>query len=151
MPEITDSRNGPCEADAAQPCGPGRRLLVMVYDAIALIALMMAVMALLLMTPLRDQTAFVDFMPTAILFVTWFLYLAWCWRRGLTLGMRAWRVKIEFQGEHQAGWRRYGIRFLVSLVSAACLGLGFVWSLFNPQHLTWHDIASHSRLIRTPK
>ena len=86
----------------AQPCGLGRRLLVMAYDAIALIALMMAVTAILLLTPLRNQTAFLDPMPTLVLLVTWFLYLGWCWRRGLTLGMRAWRVRLVFDSE--PGW-----------------------------------------------
>lgn len=151
MPESPDIGHDTIETESLQACGLGRRILVMAYDALALIALMMVVTALLLMTPLRDQKAFVDVLPTLILFITWYLYLAWCWQQGLTLGMRAWRVKIEFYGERRAGWGRYGLRFLVSLVSAACLGLGFIWSLFDSRQQTWHDMASNSRLVRTPR
>lgn len=151
MPETSGMNSKKTETEPPQPCGLGRRILIMAYDAIALVALMMAVTALLLMTPIGDQTAFVDPLPTVIMFVTWFLYLAWCWRRGLTLGMRAWRVKLVFHGEEKPGWGKYAIRFIVSLASAACLGLGFLSSLFDSEHRTWHDRASDSRLVRTPK
>ena len=123
----------------------------MAYDAIALIALMMAVTALLLMTPVGEQTAFIDPLPTVIMFVTWFLYLAWCWRRGLTLGMRAWRVRLIFYGDKKPGLGTCAVRFIVSLASAACLGLGFLVSLFDSERRTWHDRASNSYLVRTPK
>lgn len=151
MPETTGMNDKNDEGELPLPCGLGRRILVMGYDAMALIALMMAVTALLLMTPIRDQTVFVDPLPTMIMIVIWFVYLAWCWRRGLTLGMRAWRVKLVFDGDSKPGWGRYAIRFIVSLLSALCLGLGFVLCLTDYERRTWHDKASNSRLIRTPK
>jgi uncharacterized RDD family membrane protein YckC len=151
MPENTGMNDKKSDKPSLQPCGLGRRLLIMMYDAIALIALLMAVTALLLLTPLSDQTAFIDPLPTAVVVATWFLYLALCWRRGLTLGMRAWRVRIVFEGEAKPGWGRYALRFIVSLASAACLGLGFLASLLDPEKRTWHDSASRSRLLRTPK
>lgn len=140
------------DSEPPLPCGLIRRFLVMAYDAVAVIALMMLVTALLLLTPLSDQKAFVDPLPTAIMMLTWFLYLAWCWRRaGLTLGMRAWRVKLVFEDVPTPGWGRCLARFLVSLVSAAALGLGFAWCLFNPERRAWHDLVSKSALVRTPK
>ena len=78
----------------------------------------------------------------------WFFYLAWFWRRGMTVGMRAWRVRIEQDDGGKPGWIRCLVRFLVALVSAACLGLGFWWSLFDPGKRTWHDMASRTRLLR---
>jgi len=123
----------------------------MAYDAVAVIALMMAVTALLLFTPLSRQTALQDPRPTLVLFATWFFYLAWCWRHGgLTLGMRAWRVRLGFDGGDTPGWGRCLLRFAVSLLSAAALGLGFMWALFDREHRTWHDIASRSILVRQP-
>ena len=119
----------------------------MTYDAIAVVAVLMAVTALSLMTPLRDQKAFVDPLPTLVLLLSWYLYLALCWR-GLTLGMRAWRVRLVFAEDQQPGWGRLAVRFLVSLASAACLGLGFISGLFDPRQRTWHDRASKSWLVR---
>lgn len=122
----------------------------MVYDAIAVITLMMAVTAVALFTPLANQTALKDPLPTLLLMTIWFLYLAWCWRRGgLTLGMRAWRVRLVFDGGTVPGWGRCLVRFAVSLVSAAAVGAGFFWSLFDKRRRTWHDLASGSVLLRT--
>ena len=121
------------------------------YDAVAVIALMMAVTALALLTPLRHQTALKDPLPTLLLLLTWFLYLAWCWRAGMTVGMRAWRVRLVFDDGEKPGWTRCLLRFTISLASAATLGLGFVWSLFNAERRSWHDLASRSRLVRIPR
>jgi uncharacterized RDD family membrane protein YckC len=134
------------------PCGLGRRLLVIGYDAVAVIALMMAVTAVTLFTPLGKQTALKDPLPTALFLIVWFLYLAWCWRHGgITLGMRAWRTQLLFEDGAVPGWGRCLLRFLVSLLSAAVAGLGYLWALFDPQRRTWHDLASRSVLIRTAK
>ena len=149
MPETIHNKN--MDHDITEPCGLGRRLMVMVYDAIVLIAIMMAVTAFLLLTPLRDQSAMIDPAPTLIMILTWYLYLALCWKKGLTLGMRSWRVRLVPDDSTPVGWGRSATRFVVSLLSAGCLGLGFFWSLFHPEQKTWHDLASKSRLVRTKK
>ena len=152
MPENRHQSAEEANQQEILPCGLLRRLLIMAYDAIAVIALMMLVTALLLFTPLRTQTAFIDPLPTGIMILTWFLYLAWCWRRaGLTLGMRAWRVRLVFENGTKPGWGRCILRFVVSLASAAAFGIGFIWCLFNPRRQSWHDIATNSSMIRTPK
>ena len=138
--------------EARSPCGLGRRLLIMFYDAVAVLALMMALTALLLLTPLREQTVMRDPLPTAIMAATWFFYLARCWRQGgETLGMRAWRCKLVFADGKAPSWGACLLRFVVSLVSAAVLGLGFIWSLFDARRRTWHDMATHSQLLRLPR
>lgn len=150
MPDQPDSAAANQQAADLQPCGLPRRLLVMFYDAVAVTALLMAATAILLLTPLRDQVSFRDVTPTAIDILVWFLYLAWCWRHGgVTLGMRAWRVRLVSDTGEQPGWGQCVARFAVSLVSAASLGLGFAWSLFEPGARTWHDMASRTRLVRT--
>ena len=149
MPENTDRQAETENAPVPVPCGLGRRILVMFYDAIAIVALMMAVTALSLLTPLREQMVLLDPIPTVLMALTWFLYLAWCWRRnGLTLGMRAWRVQLIFDDGKRPGWGRCLLRFVVSLASATLLGMGFIWCLLNPQRRSWHDLVSGSYLIR---
>jgi len=32
-----------------------------------------------------------------------------------------------------------------------CVGLGFIWSLFDKQKRSWHDIYSDTQLVRIPK
>jgi len=133
----------------APPCNLGRRLLIMAYDAVAVIALLMLTTALAMAAGFRELSPLRDPAYAAALLLTWFAYLAWCWHcGGMTLGMRAWRVRIEHVSGGRPGWGACGGRFLVSLLSAAAAGLGFLWSLFDPQRRCWHDIVSQTRLVR---
>ena len=77
-------------------------------------------------------------------------YFVWCWRtRRATLGMRAWNVHIETDNGQPPDWTQATGRALSALVSWGCLGLGFWWCLFHAQKLAWHDLWSHTRLVRT--
>jgi uncharacterized RDD family membrane protein YckC len=150
MPENTEPATDPASLKSNSPCGLGRRVLVMAYDAVAVIALMMAVTAVLLFTPLSRQTALKDPLPTILMLLTWFFYLGLCWRRGgMTLGMRAWKVRLVFNDATLPGWGRCLVRFIVSLISAAALGMGFFWCLIDAKRRSWHDLATGSQLIRT--
>lgn len=82
---------------------------------------------------------------------TWGYFLA-SWRRGgQTLGMRAWRLRLlDLQG-NAPGWTALNLRFALALLSWAAAGLGFVWSLFDPERRTWHDLGSRTVLVRLPK
>jgi len=131
------------------PCGLFRRFLIMIYDAVVVVALLMLATTLAMLVGMENYTAVKDPVYTAGLVMLWFIYLGWCWHKGgMTLGMRAWRVRIENESGSHPGWGQCLRRFLVSLVSAAFAGLGFVWSLFESERKTWHDLASRTRLVR---
>lgn len=124
----------------------------MVYDSLAVLALLLLATSAAMLAGFRDVTAGHDALFTAWLLLVWFLYLAWCWRSGgMTIGMRAWRVSIERNDGGRPGWGQCLLRFLVSLLSATALGIGFAWSLFNRKRLCWHDMASGTRLWHLPK
>ena len=134
----------------SRPCGLLRRLMIMVYDLVIIMALLMLAATLALLAQLGDKTAFRDPGYTAYLLAVWYLYLAWCWHKGgLTLGMRAWRVRIIDNNGNRPGWAQCAIRFLFSLLSATALGAGFIWSLFEKEKRCWHDIVSGTRLVRS--
>jgi uncharacterized RDD family membrane protein YckC len=144
----------PCVSNQADrqaaACGLWRRLLIMLYDSVAVIVLLMATTALAMLAGFRELSVAQDPLYAAALLLTWFLYLGWCWRRGgMTLGMRAWRVRIERVGGGLPGWGRCAGRFLASLLSAAPAGLGFWWSLCDRDRRCWHDRLSKTRLVRT--
>jgi uncharacterized RDD family membrane protein YckC len=134
---------------SGSPCSLLRRLAIIVYDSIVVISLLMLATMLAMLAGFGGRTAMKDPIYTAYLLAVWFLYLAWCWHKGgMTVGMRAWRVKIEDKDGHRPGWGMSALRFLVSLVSAALAGLGFLWSLIDAGKRTWHDILSGTRLVR---
>jgi uncharacterized RDD family membrane protein YckC len=137
------------EAAPGPACGLGRRLLVMVYDLVIMVAIWLLATALALALGSGAVTAGKDPLFTFYLLLTWYAYLAFFWRRGgMTVGMRAWRVRILRDDGEAPGWGQCTIRFLASLLSAACLGLGFAWSVFERDRRCWHDIASGTRLVR---
>lgn len=121
----------------------------MFYDAAVLVSLLMLATGLAMLAGFGGRRAMEDPGFTAYLAAVWYLYLAWCWRRGgMTVGMRAWRVRIETLDGRRPGWGRSAVRFAVSLLSAAAGGIGFLWSLVDGRRRTWHDIASRTRLVR---
>ena len=134
---------------AGTPCGLLRRLLVMLYDGVVIVALLMLATAFAMLAGTGNHTAMEDPLYTAYLVLVWFVYLAWCWRKGgMTLGMRAWHVCITDETGSRPGWRWCAVRFLTSILSASAAGLGFLWSLIDSDKRTWHDKASRTRLLR---
>lgn len=135
---------------AGSPCGLVRHFMIMIYDAVVVIALLMLATAMAMLFGMDNYTATEDLVYTASLVVIWFAYLGWCWNKGgMTLGMRAWRVRIESECGNNPAWGQCLIRFLVAFVSASCAGLGFAWSLFDRAGNTWHDLASRTRLVHS--
>jgi len=132
------------------PCGLPRRLAIIIYDAVVVVSLLMLAALLAILTGFNEETAMKDPVYTLYLFSMWFLYLTWCWHKGgMTLGMRAWRVRIESESGNLPGWGQCLMRFVASFVSVSVAGLGFAWSLFDRERRTWHDLASRTRLVRS--
>ena len=65
-----------------------------------------------------------------------------------TPGMAFLRISIAGVDGRSPTASQVLIRVLVSLLSAAALGLGFVWALFNRERRTWHDLAADTIVIR---
>ena len=132
------------------PCGLVRRLAAIFYDTAIVLALLMLATLLSMLLGLDQKSAMKDIGFTLYLLAIWYLYLMWCWHTGgMTVGMRAWRIRVEDKFGNRPGWRQCTIRFLVSIISAGALGLGFLWSLGDTGKRTWHDILSGTRLVKS--
>jgi uncharacterized RDD family membrane protein YckC len=139
-----------------RPCGLLRLLMVMVYDAIVVVAILMVAGAIALELPFEHQAAGKDPAYTVYLLLAWFLYLAWCWRHGgMTLGMRAWSVRLlngRTDGSNPVpGWGQCGLRFVGAWLSAAPAGLGYLWMLIDREKRSWHDRLSQTQLVHFGK
>ena len=143
-------KNDTGQAHARRPCGLGRRLLTMAYDTVAVIALMLSGTALVMLAGFRELSVLRDPGYSLYLLAIWCAYFLWCWHHGgMTLGMRAWRVRIEDVAGGLPGWRTCLGRFGAACLSAAAFGAGFAWALFDPQSRCWHDRLSGTRLYRS--
>jgi uncharacterized RDD family membrane protein YckC len=135
-------------ADAV-PAGLALRLLAIAYDTLIVLGLLVLAAGIALPLDFLGQRAFRDPLFTLYLAAVWFLYEACCWRRaGMTLGMRAWRIRLVSGAGGTPGWGRCLVRFLLGIVSFLALGGGFLWALGDPHRRTWHDLATGTRLIR---
>lgn len=132
-------------------CGLGRRLLAILYDSIVVLAILfIATVPVVLLTggALEKSLLYRTALQAYELLVA-FAFFGGFWRfGGQTIGMRAWKIRVIRDNGEPLRWRDAALRYLMALISWAVLGIGFVWSLFDREGRTWHDIASHTRLIR---
>jgi uncharacterized RDD family membrane protein YckC len=145
------------------PAGVVRRLAALVYDAFLLFGLL--VVPLFLVTavrskpPLPDGSVAHDLPPIAPAPVM-FLYMVvvicafywYFWRKsGQTLGMQAWRLRLDNAAGGRPGLRQCVLRSSIGLLSLLSAGLGYCWLWWDREHLTWHDRASNTRIVVLPK
>ena len=130
-----------------------RRLGAMAYDALLLLALLM-----LLSYPYVWLTGAVKpgllvktLYQLYLLAISFFFYAGFWTHGGQTLGMRAWRLKVVRADGGPLGWVLALKRFALAWVSLLCLGLGFLWVIFDRDKLAWHDRWSETWLIMLPK
>ena len=125
-----------------------RRLAALLYDSLVLTALWMAATALLLAFTGGEAVTGGAWLYRLYLLVIAGVFFCWFWTHGgQTLGMRAWRAKLETRDGGPVSWRQAGLRFVGVLLSIGCGGLGYLWALADKDRLTWHDRISATRVV----
>ena len=143
--------NKPQQAQELPRAGLGFRLLAMFYDSLLLFSALLVATALALLLTKGTLQYHNPFFRT-FLFLICFGFYSWFWLHGgQTLGMRAWRLRVQrLDGRPITIWQAL-LRFLVAIVSLACGGLGFLWMLVDRKRMTWHDRFSETVIVRLPK
>ncbi|MGH8354173.1 MAG: RDD family protein [Pseudomonas sp.] len=146
------------------PAGPIRRLAAMFYDFLLCVALLMVVSFLYKLAlmglygeaqlkQLSDSGALDgDPLLSTLLFFSLFGFFTKFWTHGgQTLGMQVWGIRVQnADGSAIDLWQAL-LRFLLAILSWLCLGLGFLWILWDNQKRSWHDIYSGSCVVQLPK
>ena len=134
-----------------------RRFGAMLYDLLLVTALLVIVTALFLpftggeaITPDRSVAVERIYQSALLLVVVLFFCLFWTWR-GQTVGMLAWRLRVERSDGTLLTWRDALLRLGGACVSLAALGLGYFWIWVDRDRLAWHDRWSGTRVVVTPK
>jgi len=142
---------------APERAGLLRRLGAMLYDGLLLLAVLMVATALFLpftggeaVDPRRDPLLELVYRLVLLLLIVGFFGLFWT-RRGQTLGMASWRLRVEREDGRLLDWGDTLRRLGWALLSLLPLGLGFLWVLFDPERRAWHDRLSHTRVVVLPK
>ena len=130
-----------------QSAGLFRRLAAILYDSQLIIA-MWLITTLLLVAFINDGAALQGPLFQFGLYFEACLFYSYFWRlRGQTLGMQVWKIKLVSPSLQTLSWQECFARLFFALVSVSMLGLGFIWLLFDPERLTWHDRASGTRVV----
>jgi len=142
----------PVASAPAPTAGVMRRIAAGCYDALLLGAIWM--LATLAIVALRGgepvppgQLGYQLLLlgATALFFITSWL------RGGQTLGMRAWRLRVERQSGDPLDARTGMVRFVGGLLSVLACGLGLLWLWIDRDELTWHDRLAGTRVVVVPK
>lgn len=136
-----------------------RRLGAIVYDSMLVTAVVFVAFALIYL-PLAWGFGIEDINdmgPYKYLFFVYMILVAagfhiWFWTHGgQTLGMRTWSMKLFSEDGGRVSTRQALTRYLVAVSSMLAFGLGFLWSLFDKDKRSWHDMASGTRLVSVKK
>ncbi len=136
----------------AQPANLTRRLGALLYDFLIIVALWM--FAGFARLPFVEADAMTDSAGPAFqsaLFILTFGFFAFFWlRTGQTLGMQAWRIRVQNENGTAMSPTQALMRFLCAALSIASLGLGYIWMLFSKNKATWHDQFSDTVVVYIP-
>jgi uncharacterized RDD family membrane protein YckC len=134
-----------------------RRFGAMFYDLLAIIAVMMVVTALLL--PLTGGEAITserfgawEYAYRALLIAIIVLFFGVFWtRRGQTLGMLAWRLRVEREDGRLLTWGDVIKRLAAATVSLTLAFAGYLWIWVDRDRLAWPDRWTRTRVVVLPK
>lgn len=129
-----------------------RRLAAILYDTLLVVALLMLTTTFFLIG--RGGEALDPYtLPHQItsLAVIYAFFVGFWTRKGSTLGMLAWGLRVETSEGEIPSLGKASLRFAVAILSWAAVGLGFLWQLWDREQLTWHDRLSGTCLRHYPK
>ena len=144
------------------PAALWRRLAAILYDSFLVFAIWIIVGFVVLsafgiteartidgstvvLEPLYKNTLFAAMLISAYLFFGWF----WT-HSGQTLGMQAWRIKVQNADGSAINWLQTMLRLGCAPVALLLVGTGYFWMLFDGKKRTWPDLLSHSCVVKLP-
>lgn len=132
--------------------GVFRRLAAAVYDGLLLVGIWMVITLIIVVLHGGEAVPAGNLAFQLLLLALAALLFMSSWLRGgQTLGMRAWRLKVERQSGAPLDLRTASLRFAAGILSLLACGLGLFWLWIDRDHLTWHDRIAGTRVILLPK
>ncbi len=139
-----------------------RRIAGLVYDVFLLFAISLGYGAVLLVlriiivgidqAPMANPPLFLQWLSFIGLYFALSGYYVICWRKqGQTIGMKAWRIRLQQPNGALATSGQCWKRCLAASLSFLCLGVGYLWCLLPPARQCLHDRYTGTEVIVLPK
>jgi len=133
------------DSEQSVPATLWRRLAAMVYDLLLLFAWVFIPWVVIFM--IADRS-FGGPVFQAIVYLQIGAFYTYFWRlKGQTLGMQVWKIRTVNDAGQILTISECAVRYFFATFSFALMGLGFLWILFDPERLAWHDRASGTRVV----
>lgn len=132
--------------------GLRRRLASLLYEAL----LLLGVLALTFMVPYLLLGTFFNVAPSgglAWLHIYLVLggYFVWYWRRrGQTLAMQTWRLRLVTEDGRGPSLMASWLRYTLAWPSVLCFGVGLLWALVDRDRQFLHDRLAGTRVVLLP-
>lgn len=127
----------------------GRRLGAIFYDSFIVFSWLILATALALIVNRGESL-----LPYRVYFLIYLvmmagLFLSWFWhQKGQTLGMLAWKIRLVDQNNQSLSWSRAFIRYLMTLMSVGCAGIGLIWCLLDKEGQSLHDRFLQTKMVK---
>ena len=136
-----------------QPAGFLKRVLALVYDSLLIGAIVLVLSLLLVFVNggYPESGSFVSFIQFFILIFAGPIFYSYFWiaNKGQTTGMQAWKIQLVTIDETELNIKKTMLRCLISTISFACFGMGYLWILYDKDILSWSDILTKTKVIKT--
>ena len=137
-------------AAEAQPAGFGRRLAAMLYDSLLVFAVAFFAGLAFFAVAGDAQSAPKRQAFQVYLFLVLGAYFVLCWRRGGTLAMRTWRLRLVRADGGPVGLVQAWLRYALAWPSLLLLGAGVLWALADRDRQFLHDRLAGTRVALDP-
>ena len=120
-----------------------RRSAAFLYDCLLLIALFFVITAAVI--AVNDGQAIQHFLYKVFLFAVGFLFFDWFWRHGgQTLGMRAWRIRVEGENTDSITQKQSLIRYICG---SLLFGITLLYMFTSTRKEALHDKLSRTKIV----
>lgn len=136
-----------------QNTGLPRRLAAIAYDTLLIVALLfLTTIPFIALRGGEPVEVGDNALYRAVLVLVVYAFFVGFWTRaGRTLGMQSWGLQLETMDGERPSLAAASVRFVAAVLSWMPAGLGYLWQLWDRDHLTWHDRISGTRIVHYPK
>lgn len=119
----------------------------MLYDGLLLAAvLLVATFPFVALTRNLDPSL-ARHLLQAYVFLVAGIYFTVFWRKGQTLAMKTWKLRLDGEAGGRPGWGRLWLRYGLAWANLALLGLGWWAALFRADRQFLQDRLAGTRLV----
>jgi uncharacterized RDD family membrane protein YckC len=129
-----------------------KRLAACLYELLSLVAIWLLCTAIFLSLFGHVDAPLKRLCLQLFLWVMTGAYFITCWiRTGQTLAAQAWKIRLVDSDGATLGTSQAAIRYILTSISLWAMGFGYLWALFDKEHLFLHDRLLKTRFIKANK